>query len=246
MVVAEALVKVFAGRRVVDEVSFRVGSGEVVGLVGPNGAGKSTTLSMVSGLVRPDGGRAWVAGHDVAREPTPVHRAVGLVFQEPVLYEALTGRENLRFHAGLFGLRGRERVARIEGVLELVQLSDRADDRVSTYSGGMKRRLGLARALVHDPPVVMLDEPTLGIDVQTRAAIWGHVRHVRDQGRTVLVCTNYMDEAEALADRLVVLDRGVVRAQGSPGELRDLASGEGESMTMDDVFLTLTGRDLRD
>ena len=240
---ADGLVKRYGTRTVLDQVGFKVPAGSVLALLGPNGAGKSTTLAITAGLLRPDAGRGEVAGQDLARAGRAGHRCVGVVFQEPVLYPVLTGRENLAFSASLFGLRGARRSARITEVLQLVRLDDRADDRVSTYSGGMKRRLDLARALLHHPPVVLLDEPTLGIDVQTRVAIWQHVRQLRDDGHAVLLGTNYLDEAEALADRMLVLDRGRVVAEGTAAELRASTAG---ASSMDDVLLALTGRDLRD
>lgn len=243
LVVVDELVKVYSGRVVLDRVRFSVDAGRALALLGPNGAGKSTTLAILCGLLRPDAGRATIAGLDVAHAARAAHRALGVVFQEPVLYPSLTGRENLRLSAGLFGLRRDRRARRIAEVLELVQLSDRADERVAAYSGGMKRRLDLARALLHDPSVVLLDEPTLGIDVQTRAAIWDHVRRLRDEGRAIVLCTNYMDEAEELAYCMLVLDQGMTLAEGTPAELRASVPG---ARSMNDVFLALTGRQLRD
>jgi len=179
IIVAENLTKIFDKSLVaVDHVSFNVEEGEVLGFLGPNGAGKTTTLNMLSTLLRPTSGTATVNGHDILKEPDAVRRNIGFVFQDPTLDIELTGRENLDFHGRVYGLKGDVRQQRIKEMLEVVQLTDRAEDFVKTYSGGMKRRLEIARGLLHYPKVLFLDEPTLGLDPQTRRAIWEHIQRL--------------------------------------------------------------------
>lgn len=204
----------------VDALSLQVEVGEIFGLVGPNGSGKTTTVNMVSGLARPTSGQVQVLGHDIARDPRVVRASLGVVPQETALYEELSAEVNLRFHADLFDV-PRDRVERrIAEVLDLVQLTDRRTSRVSTFSGGMKRRLALARALLHDPQLFYLDEPTLGVDVQSRRALWDHILELKQRGKTVLITTNYLEEANALCDRLAILDRGKLVALDTPAELK--------------------------
>jgi ABC-type multidrug transport system ATPase subunit len=208
----------FGGSVAVDALSLRVGRGEVVGLLGPNGAGKTTTVDVCCGLRRADGGTVRVLGLDPQRAGADLRRRIGVVPQESGLYAELTAAEHLTLFAALYDLRDAK--ARISNVLALLDLAERRDSRVGTYSGGMKRRLALARALLHDPPVLFLDEPTLGVDVHGRRALWDHVGRLRDEGRSVLLTTNYLDEATALCDRVVIVDRGRVLADESPDALR--------------------------
>jgi ABC-2 type transport system ATP-binding protein len=215
------LCRSFGDRVAVDHLSLRVEPGEIYGLLGPNGAGKTTVIKLVTGLLRRDSGRGSVLGHDPERDPRAVRRRIGLVPQETNLYVDLSALHNLQHHAALFcdDLSAADR--RIEQLLRLMELWERRNDRVRTWSGGMKRRLALARALVHDPDVIFFDEPTLGVDVQVRHALWAHVRALREQeGKTFVVSTNDMAEAEALCDRLVILDGGARVTEGSPDELR--------------------------
>ncbi len=204
----------------VDRLTLAVERGEIFGLLGPNGSGKTTTVNVISGLSRPTSGTVRVLGRDMLAEPRSVRRLLGTIPQETALYEELSAEANLRFHGDLFDVpRGRLR-SRIDELLQLVQLEDRRRDRVSTFSGGMKRRLALARALLHDPELLYLDEPTLGVDVQSRRAIWDHVLDLRARGKTVLITTNYLEEASALGDRLAIIDRGRLVALDTPEQLK--------------------------
>ncbi|MDI6895490.1 MAG: ATP-binding cassette domain-containing protein [Bacillota bacterium] len=210
----------------VDGLDLTVEPGEILALLGPNGSGKTTVINMLSGLLRPTKGRCLVAGLDPVTDPVGVRRRLGVCHQETLLYDELTGRENLCFAADLYGLPPALARRRAGELLELMGLSHRQHDRVGTYSGGMQRRLALARALLADPPVTVLDEPTLGVDVQARAAIWDYIRLLAGQGKAVMLTTNYMEEAEALAHRIAVIDRGRRVALGTPEELKDLVGGD--------------------
>jgi ABC-2 type transport system ATP-binding protein len=222
---AESLISVsdlrvrYGTRWALDGLSFAVGAGEVVGLLGPNGAGKTTTLSVLATLRTPTAGTAIVAGHAVDREPAAARRAVGLVPQSVALYPTLTARENLRFFARLLGLRQRDAAAAVAQAFELAGLAERADDIVATFSGGMQRRLNLACALLHRPRVLLLDEPTVGVDPQSRERILAAVLAQAAGGSAVLYSTHYMEEAERLCDRVVLIDHGRAVAAGPPATL---------------------------
>lgn len=217
---ARDLRKSYRGRPAVAGVSLEVSPGEIVGLLGPNGAGKTTLLSMLTTLLEPTSGNARVAGYDVVAEPAAVRRRIGVTFQEVVLDQDLTGRQVLDFHGRLYGMEKRPRLDRIDEVAALVELTDVLDRRASRYSGGMKRRLELARGLMTQPSILFLDEPTQGLDPQNRAGVWRYVRALRDeQGMTILLTTHYMEEAEALADRVGILDHGRLVVEGTPTEL---------------------------
>ena len=202
------LVKRFGDFTAVDDLSLSVQPGEIFGLLGPNGSGKTTTVNMLSGLSTPTSGQVRVMGLDLRTHTRQVRQILGAVHQETALYEELSAWTNLDFHADLFGVPAGQKKARIEQMLALVQLSDRKDSRVSTFSGGMKRRLALARALLHEPQLIYLDEPTLGVDVQSRRALWDYILNLRDQGKTVFITTNYLEEAQALCSRIAIIDRG--------------------------------------
>lgn len=219
------LCKTFGTLRAVDHLTLSVNRGEIFGLLGPNGSGKTTTIDMLSGLSLPTSGEVWVMGHDVRRDPAAVHRLLGAVPQETALFEELSAWVNLDFHAELFGVPRNEKKERIIAMLELVQLLDRKDSPVRTFSGGMKRRLALARALLHDPDLIYLDEPTLGVDVQSRRAIWNYILALRDQGKTVLITTNYLEEAEALCERVSIIDHGKLVALDTTEHLRQTSGG---------------------
>jgi ABC-2 type transport system ATP-binding protein len=231
----ENLSKSFGDLRAVDGISFEVRTGEVYGLLGPNGAGKTTTISMITGLLKPDGGRVLYEGTDIAADPIAVKAQLGVVPQETAVYEDLSARENLSFWAGLYGLAGKDRERAVEEVLERVELTSRAKDRVKDYSGGMKRRLNLALGLVHRPKVVLLDEPTGGIDPQARASILELVRSVAAAGTTVLYTTHYLEEAERLCDRIAIMDHGRILAEGTLDELKAMV-GEKEMVAIRGEF----------
>ncbi|HKF35372.1 MAG TPA: ATP-binding cassette domain-containing protein, partial [Ktedonobacteraceae bacterium] len=192
------LTKHFGTLKAVDHLSLEVKPGEIFGLLGPNGSGKTTTINMLSGLSVPTSGEVRVMGYEVRHHTRQVRQILGAVPQETALYEELSAWTNMEFHADLFDIPRQEKKERITTMLQLVQLLDRKDSRVATFSGGMKRRLALARALLHDPALIYLDEPTLGVDIQARRAIWDYVLSLRDQGKTVLITTNYLEEAQAL------------------------------------------------
>lgn len=230
----DALTKVFDGFTAVDGVSFRVAAGELFGLLGPNGAGKTTTVNMLSTLLAPTSGFAAVAGHDVVREKDRVRRSIGVVFQEPALDGKLTGRENLDFHAMMYGIGKAERRRRIDEVLGLVELEEKAKTLVENYSGGMKRRLEIARGLIHKPEVLFLDEPTLGLDAQTRRNIWDYVRRLnREGGVTVVLTTHYMEEADFLCGRVAIMDHGRFVAMDAPSRLKDVLGGDVVSLEIE-------------
>jgi ABC-2 type transport system ATP-binding protein len=214
------LSKRFGDFTAVDEISFAVEPGELFGFLGPNGAGKTTTISILCTLLTPTGGTARVAGHDVALEQSAVRSSIGLVFQEVTLDDYLTGAENLRFHAVLYGVPPREVRARARPLLDMVGLTERADQQVRFYSGGMKRRLEIARGLLHAPRVLFLDEPTIGLDPQTRKHIWDYVDTLRArESTTMFLTTHYMDEAER-CDRIAIIDHGQIVAIDTPNALK--------------------------
>lgn len=219
------LTKTFGTFTAVDSLSLIVQQGEIFGLLGPNGSGKTTTINMVSGLSKPTSGTVKVLGYDIRHHVRRVHQLLGSVPQETALYEELTAWANMEFHADLFGVPRREKQGRITAMLELVQLLERKDSPVRTFSGGMKRRLALARALLHNPSLIYLDEPTLGVDVQSRRAIWDYILLQKEQGKTVLITTNYLEEAQALCDRLAIIDHGKLVAVDTPQHLQQEYGG---------------------
>lgn len=225
-IVAEQLVKRYGEIEAVRGIDLSVRPGEIFGFLGPNGAGKSTTISMLCTLLRPTSGRAAVAGFDVVGDPDWVRTRIGLVFQDPALDEQLTARENLEFHAFLYDVPRAIRSQRIHEVLKMVELADRASSKVSTFSGGMKRRLEIARGILHSPEVLFLDEPTRGLDPQTRSHIWEYLRELRRrEGITIFMTTHYMDEAE-VCDRIAIIDMGRIVALGTPDELKARVGGD--------------------
>jgi ABC-2 type transport system ATP-binding protein len=228
------LAKAFGGRPVLDGLDLRVRAGTVFALLGPNGAGKTTTIRILSTLLRADGGRALVAGHDVAAAPADVRRAISLTGQYASVDRRLTGRENLRMMARLRHFPRADARRRASDLLSRFGLSEAADRRAGTYSGGMARRLDLAMSLVSDPAVLFLDEPTTGLDPRSRRDVWAAVTSLRDEGVTVLLTTQYLEEADRLADRIAVLDGGRIAAEGTADELK--AGGR----TLEDVFLEVT------
>lgn len=228
------LVRHFGGVEAVKGISFDVEPGEIFGFLGPNGAGKSTTIKMLCTLLRPTAGRAEVVGCDVLQAPGAVRSQIGLVFQESTLDEYLTAEQNLKYHAMIYHIPKGERKDRIHAVLALVGLEGRAGDPIRSFSGGMKRRLEIARGLLHAPRVLFLDEPTVGLDPQTRRSIWEHVRTLREQhGTTIFMTTHYMEEAEN-ADRIAIIDEGRIVAMGSPDSLRQEMGQEVVALSTED------------
>ncbi len=235
VICVERLSKGYGKVRAVDGISFEVRSGEIYGLLGPNGAGKTTTLSMLSGLLQPDAGRILFDGVELASAPTRIRQRLGVVPQETALYDQLTGRQNLRFWAGLYGLSGRRLERQVDQTLERLGLTGRADSKVRTYSGGMKRRLNLGLGLVHEPSVLLLDEPTVGIDPQARVKILDLVRETAAAGTTVLYTTHYLEEAERLCQRIGIMDHGKLLAEGTLEELKTMV-GEEETIVIRGSF----------
>ena len=216
----QGLAKSYGEVRAVRGVSFEVGAGEVFGFLGPNGAGKTTTINMLCTLARPTAGRALVAGHDVVTERDDVRRHIGLVFQDPTLDGYLTAAQNLRLHAELYGVQSDLVMPRMRQVMEMVGLWERRDGTVSTFSGGMRRRLEIARGLMHSPRVLFLDEPTIGLDPQTRRSIWSYIRELQQREEiTIFMTTHYMDEAE-WCDRIAIMDHGEIVALDPPETLK--------------------------
>jgi ABC-2 type transport system ATP-binding protein len=215
MLIADGLVKRFGERTAVDGASLRVGAGEILGLLGPNGAGKSTTIGMITGLVTPDAGVVSIAGATLAADSAAFKRRIGLVPQDLALYEALGALANLELFGSLYGVVGTELRERAQAALALVGLRDRARDKPATFSGGMKRRLNIACALVHDPDVLLLDEPTAGVDPQSRNAIFENLEELKRRGKAIVYTTHYMEEVERLADHITIIDHGQVVASGT-------------------------------
>lgn len=221
------LTKKYNGLTAVDNLSLEVQEGEIFGLLGPNGAGKTTTLMMLTTLVKPTSGTASVGGFDIVKNPADVRRSIGIVFQDPSSDDTLTGYENLKLHGMLYGMAAQLREERIKEVLELVELTDRKDDLVKKYSGGMRRRLEMARGLMHHPKILFLDEPTLGLDPQSREHIWKYVNElVKKEKISVIITTHYMDEADMLCGRLAIIDHGKISAMDSPAKLKMIVGGD--------------------
>ncbi len=230
----EDLTRKFNGLAAVDHISFIVNTGELFGLLGPNGAGKTTTINMLSTLLKSTSGYGEVAGYDISKSKDDIRRSIGIVFQEPALDIKLTGEENLEFHAMLYGIKKAERRIRIKEVIELVELTEKKNVLVENYSGGMKRRLEIARGLIHKPEVLFLDEPTLGLDAQTRRHIWDYIKKLNKEGGvTIILTTHYMEEADFLCDRIAIMDRGKFVAMDVPARLKDILGGDVVSLEIE-------------
>ncbi|HEX6712261.1 MAG TPA: ATP-binding cassette domain-containing protein [Thermoleophilaceae bacterium] len=238
-IAVEGLSKTYAsGTEAVRGISFRVAAGEIYGMLGPNGAGKSTTIGMLGTLVRPTAGRATVAGFDIVSEAKDVRRQIGFAMQEIGLDDLATGHEFLVLQGRLHGLTRREAGERAEALLESLDLAQAASRRIGEYSGGMKRRLDLASALIHRPPIVFLDEPTEGLDPRARVAIWEMLERLSNEGSTIVLTTHYMEEADRVCDRIGIVDRGEIVVEGTPAELKASFGAP----TLEDVYLRMTGR----
>lgn len=221
------LTKTFNDFTAVNDISFSVKEGEIFGFLGPNGAGKTTTIKMLTTLLRPTRGKATIDGADIITQRDKVRKSIGVVFQEPALDIELTGQENLDYHARMYGIRKEKRKQRIHEVLELVDLTEKQDVLVKTYSGGMKRRLEIARGLMHNPTVLFLDEPTLGLDAQTRRAIWAYIRKMnKEYHTTIFLTTHYMDEADFLCDRVAIIDKGNILVLDNIQTLKNLVGND--------------------
>ncbi len=231
------LTKKFGDLLAVDNISFEVKEGEVFGFLGPNGAGKTTTINMLCTLLTPTAGKASVSGFDIVKQRSKVRESIGLVFQDSTLDEYLTAEQNLRFHAYAYKIAKAEREERMKELLELVELSERRKSKVGTFSGGMKRRLELARGLLHSPRVLFLDEPTQGLDPQNRRHIWDHIHNLRRKNNlTIFLTTHYMDEAEN-CDRITIIDHGRIIAMDTPDKLKDSIGGDQIRLKAEDNFL---------
>lgn len=239
----EHLIKRFGDLTAVKDISFDVPKGEIFAFLGPNGAGKSTTIKMLTTLLQPTSGTLSIAGHDPVRDPAGARRSFGIVFQDPSLDDELTAWENMEFHGVLYGVEKDIRRKRIEELLKFVELWDRKDDFVKEFSGGMRRRLEIARGLLHHPKIIFLDEPTLGLDPQTRNHMWNYLRELnRTEGITVFFTTHYMEEADKVAQRIAVIDHGAIIASGSSEELKKMT----KKTSLEDAFLELTGKNIRE
>jgi ABC-2 type transport system ATP-binding protein len=240
MLQVDKLSKRYGDRVAVNAISFNIAKGETVGLLGPNGAGKTTAIAMISGISKPDSGEVSLGGVSLARDATALKRRVGLVPQDLALYEELSAWSNLQLFGGLYGLGESELVPRAKAALALVGLADRSKDRVNTFSGGMKRRLNIAGALLHEPDLILLDEPTVGVDPQSRNAIFDNLEELKRRGKTLLYTTHYMEEAERLCDRVLILDHGRILASDTVAHFKQ------QYNNLEAAFMQLTGRGLRD
>lgn len=243
MISAQHLTKTFGDLKAVDDVSFDVAQGEIFAFLGPNGAGKTTTIKMLTTLLKPTGGKVEIDGIDPTVHQNEARKRFGIVFQDPSLDSELTAWENMDIHGALYRIPRQLRHERSESLLKLFELWDRRKDQVKQFSGGMKRRLEIARGLLHTPKIIFLDEPTLGLDPQTRNQLWTHVKALnQSEGVTVFLTTHYMEEADRVAHRIAIIDHGRIVAQGTPQELKHRTGAE----TLEQAFLSLTGSSIRD
>ncbi len=237
------LTKKFADFKAVNNITFSVLKGEIFAFLGPNGAGKSTTIKMLTTLLLPDSGEIRLNGFDAVINQNEARKSFGIVFQDPSVDGELTAYENMFFHSLLYGLKKKEAKEKIKKLLSMVKLWDKRDNLVKTYSGGMKRRLEIARGFLHHPKILFLDEPTLGLDPQTRNHIWNYIKKLnKEEQLSVFFTSHYMDEVEKMADRLAIIDQGRIIAQGKVEEIKS----QNNVKTLEEAFLNLTGRDLRE
>ncbi len=243
MIEVESLTKIFDGFIAVDNISFSVEKGEIFAFLGPNGAGKTTTIKMLTTLLKPSGGNIKINGYNPVEEPDNVRHSFGIVFQDQSLDDKLTAYENMEFHGIIYSISKDIRKSRIEMLLKIVELWTRKDNLVENFSGGMKRRLEIARGLLHHPKILFLDEPTLGLDPQTRNHIWNYIKNLnKEEGVTIFFTTHYMDEAEKIASRIAIIDYGKIIAKGTPDELKHKTN----TNNLEDAFLILTGHNIRE
>ncbi len=243
MIRVENLTKKFNGFIAVDNISFEVKKGEFFGLLGPNGAGKTTVIKILTTLLKPSGGSAFLNSYNVVTEPDKARRSFGIVFQDPSLDEKLTALENMEFHAVLYGMPKKIRRERTKELLNLVELWERKNDLVKKFSGGMKRRLEIARGLLHRPKVLFLDEPTLGLDPQTRSHIWSYIGKLnKTEEITIFFTTHYIEEVEKIATKTAIIDEGKIISEGVPEKIRKAT----ESSTLEEAFIKMTGHGLRE
>ncbi|RXA21865.1 ATP-binding cassette domain-containing protein [Methanosarcina sp. MSH10X1] len=239
----QSLTKKFDDFTAVKDISFNVKTGSIFAFLGPNGAGKSTTIKMLTTVLKPTSGEISINGFDALKEQDRARASFGIVFQDHSLDDELTAYENIVYHAVIYKVPKKERAERIRKALEIVGLWDRREDYVKKYSGGMKRRLEIARALVHYPKILFLDEPTVGLDPQTRNSIWNHIKSLnQEKGMTIFLTTHYMEEAEAIADQIAIIDHGKIIESGTVEEIKRRT----ETESLEEAFLKLTGRDIRD
>lgn len=240
---ADGVVKRFGKITAVDKISFKVQAGEIFAFLGPNGAGKSTTIKMLTTMLKPTKGYLSLAGHNVVKEPAWVRRSFGIVFQDPSLDEELTAKENMELHAALYQVPKNQWGKRIDELLKLVGLESRKNSYIKTFSGGMRRRLEIARGLLHHPKVLFLDEPTLGLDTQTRKVLWDYVKKMsKSEGMTIFFTTHYLDEAEEVAERIAIIDHGKIVASGTVLQL----TKQTRTKNLEAAYLKLTGETVRD
>ncbi len=243
IIIVKNLVKKFKEVKAVDDISFEVKEGEIFAFLGPNGAGKSTTIKILTTLLNPTSGKIIVNGNDPVENKNAVRKSFGIVFQDASIDDNLTALENMYFHAVLYKVPKDIRKKMILELLKFVELDERKDDLVKTFSGGMKRRLEIARGLLHNPKILFLDEPTLGLDPQTRNHIWNFIKEInKNEGMTVFFTTHYMEEAERIAERIAIIDHGKIVALGTAGELR----AQTKTNSLEEAFLALTGKTIRD
>lgn len=243
MISVSKLSKVFDTVKAVNNITFNVAKGDIFAFLGPNGAGKTTTIKMLTTLLHPTSGSVRLNGFDPLTQKDDVRKSFGIVFQDPSLDNELTAKENMEFHAALYGLKKEVAKERIDRLLKFVGLDDRAHDVVKNFSGGMKRRLEIARGLVHHPTILFLDEPTLGLDPQTRNHVWDYVKKLsHDEGMTVFFTTHYMEEAAKMAAKIAIIDKGSIMAQGTPEEIMK----QTKTASLEQAFLTITGHGIRE
>jgi len=245
MITVRSVSKSFGNIEAVKNVSFNIGKGEIYGILGPNGAGKSTIVNILNTLIKPDKGEVIIDGTNIKDHANTIKQILGVVPQEIALYDELTAYENLMFWGGLYNISDSDLKSNVSKTLEVVDLVNRKDDRIRTFSGGMKRRINIACSLLHNPKILILDEPTVGVDPQNRNHIYEVIEKLNNEGMTMIYTTHYMEEAERFCDKIAIIDTGQIIAQGTLKELRQI-SGVSQETNLESIFLKLTGKELRD